>query len=89
MKKNILLEETRLLEKLNQKDFLSFERLYNNYSEDLLIFAYTILEDAPLSLQKVDDLFEGLREGSQFEKVRPPIYAFLCAELRKYCMADR
>ncbi len=78
-------DELSLLEELQLKNIQAFARFYNEYSKDLLILAFTILEDAPLSTKKVDELFTRLWEENKFDIIKPPIHNYLYTELRKIC----
>jgi hypothetical protein len=77
-------EET-LLTALQNREMRAFMYMYKEFSEDMLIFAYGILENSRQSIQIVDDFFEYLWEKGNFSEIRPPIYKCLMEELRKYC----
>lgn len=78
-------DEHILLDGLKEKNIHSFIKLYKEYSEDLLVLAYTLTGDPILSSQAVDQLFTILWEKDVFTHVKPPIHHFLYSELRKYC----
>lgn len=78
-------DEQQLLDGLKHKNIHAFIRLYKDYSEDLLVLAYTLVGDAALSSRAVDRLFTNLWEQSRFTEIRPPLHHFLYSELRKIC----
>jgi hypothetical protein len=80
-----LYEERALLKALGRRDIKAFIRLYKDYGEDILILAYSLLQDSDEAARKVDQLFERLWEEADFEKVEPPIYRYLAEEMRKAC----
>ena len=80
-----VLDEHKLLEELKRKDIQAFARFHSEYSNDLLIFAFTLLEDAPLAIKKVDELFLSMWEENKLDNIELPIYNYLCQELRKLC----
>jgi DNA-directed RNA polymerase specialized sigma24 family protein len=85
MQANDIEAEKALLSKLKSKDIRAFKRFYKEYSDDLLILAYSLLENAALAIAAVDELFERLWIDAKFEYIDPPIHRFLTAELRKNC----
>jgi hypothetical protein len=60
-------------------------RLYKDYGEDLLIFAYSHLHDPKLAIQTVDHFFESLWTDSRFMEIHPPIHKCLLEQMRKIC----
>lgn len=78
-------DELKLLEGLKHKNIHAFIKLYKDYSEDLLVLAYSLVGDAALSSRAVETLFTGLWEQGQFANVHPPLHHFLYSELRKIC----
>ena len=78
-------DELALLEGLKRRNVHAFIRLYKEYSEDLLVLAYTLTGDPILSSQAVDMLFTDLWDKGSFTDITPPIHHFLYSELRKYC----
>jgi len=89
MKTSDLEEEKALLTKLKNKEIQAFKRFYEEYSEDLLIVAFCLLENVSLAIKAVDDLFERLWMEATFESIDPPIHRFLYRELRKNCENKR
>ncbi|HWK04996.1 MAG TPA: hypothetical protein VNS58_15245 [Puia sp.] len=89
MKTSDLEEEKALLTKLKNKEIQAFKRFYEEYSEDLLIVAFCLLESVSLAIKAVDDLFERLWMEATFESIDPPIHRFLYRELRKNCENKR
>ncbi|MES1216892.1 MAG: hypothetical protein ABUT20_15360 [Bacteroidota bacterium] len=85
MKTNDFIDESILLEELKKKDVRAFAKLYNDYSGDLLVLAFSLLNDAPQAIQNVDELFINLWEGNKFENITPPIHNYLYNEIRKVC----
>ena len=83
MKATDLETEKALLDKLRSRDIKAFKLFYKEYSDDLLIVAFSLLENASLAIRAVDELFERLWMEANFEYIDPPIHRFLYAELRK------
>ena len=83
MQANDIEAEKVLLNKLKSRDIRAFKCFYKEYSDDLLILAYSLLENATLAIAAVDELFERLWIDAKFEYIDPPIHRFLTAELRK------
>jgi hypothetical protein len=81
--------ERALLAALKSKDIKAFKRFYKEYSDDLLILAFSLLENAGLAIRAVDELFERLWVDEKFEYIDPPIHRFLYKELRKNCENKR
>ncbi len=59
---NDFADELALLEELKNKNIKAFAILYKEYSEDLLLFAYTLTGDPAQCHQAVDSLFIELWE---------------------------
>jgi hypothetical protein len=78
-------DELKLLEGLKHRNIHAFIKLYKDYSEDLLVLAYTLIGDPALSSLAVDRLFTTLWEQGQFAHIGPPLHHFLYSELRKLC----
>lgn len=78
-------DEVKLLEGLQHKNVHAFIKLYKDYSEDLLVLAYTLIGDPALSSRAVHKLFTDLWEQGRFTNIHPPLYHFLHLELRKIC----
>lgn len=85
MKTDDFEEEKALLTKLKNKEIKAFKHFYKEYSEDLLILAFCLLENVSLATNAVDELFERVWMDATFECIHPPIHRFLYAELRKNC----
>ena len=85
MKNNELQEERLLLNALEERKMKAFMRLYKYYGEDLLIFAYTHLQDPTLAMETVDAFFEKLWSEANFTEIHPPIYKFLLEQIREIC----
>jgi hypothetical protein len=85
MKEADFKDEFVLLEGLKDRNIHSYIRLYKEYSEDLLVLAYTLTGDPILASNAVDRLFTALYEKDLFMHVEPPLHHFLYSELRKYC----
>lgn len=79
-------KERELLKQLENKEIKAFRRFYKEYSDDLLILAYMLLESNTLAIKAVDDLFERLWLEEKFEYIEPPIHKFLVSELHKTCI---
>jgi hypothetical protein len=82
---NELNEEKTLLNDLEKRNIRAFMRLYRNYSEDLLIFAYTQLHDRRVAIKTVEEFFEDLWSIAKFTEIDPPIYRFLVGQMRTIC----
>ena len=80
-----LYEEKAFLQALGRRDIKAFIRLYKEYGEDVLILAYSILQDAQAAARMVDRFFEKLWEEADFASVNPPIYKYLAEEMRTMC----
>ena len=80
-----LYEEKAFLQALGRRDLKAFIRLYKEYGEDILILAYSILQDAQAAARMVDQFFEKLWEEADFGSVNPPIYKYLAEEMRRMC----
>ncbi|MES1159648.1 MAG: hypothetical protein ABUM51_02740 [Bacteroidota bacterium] len=74
---------------MRNRDIKAFKLFYKEYSDDLLILAFSLLENASLAIRTVDELFERLWVDATFESIEPPIHRFLYAELRKNCENKR
>jgi hypothetical protein len=85
MKMADLAEETRLLEDLEKRDIKAFIQLYKINKDDLIIFAFSHLQDRTLVAEAIDELFERLWVSGQFAGIKPPIYQYLLAQLRDIC----
>lgn len=79
-------KERDLLKQLENKEIKAFRRFYKEYSDDLLILAYMLLESNTLAIRAVDELFERLWVEARFEYIEPPIHKFLVSELHKACI---
>jgi len=80
-----LKQEKLLLTDLENRCMKAFMKLYKSYGEDLLIYAYTQLQDPKLAIQTVDDFFERLWSDAKFTDINPPIYRFLLEQMQKIC----
>ena len=89
MKTNDLETEQQLLNKLKSRDIQAFKQFYKEYSDDLLILAFSLLDNASLAIRTVDELFERLWVDAKFDSIDPPIHKFLYAELKKNCRNKR
>ncbi|MFT3822371.1 MAG: hypothetical protein QM731_00575 [Chitinophagaceae bacterium] len=78
-------KQMELLQRLKNKEVGAFEELSKEYSEDLLLLAYTILKNPEDSAKAVECLFTALWEREQFDDVTPPLHHFLYRELKKCC----
>ena len=85
MENDELQEEELLLLALEERKMNAFIRLYKYYGEDLLILAYTHLQDSALAIETVDTFFEKLWSEANFTQIHPPIYKFLVAQIREIC----
>ena len=78
-------EEKTLLSDLEKRNIRAFMRLYKDYNEDLLIFAYSHLHDRKAALKTVEEFFEDLWSAARFTEIDPPIYRYLLGQLRTVC----
>jgi hypothetical protein len=85
MSANEIKEEKKLLNALEQRNIKAFMRLYKDYGEDLLIFAYSHLQDPKLAIRTVDQFFENLWSDATFTDIDPPIHKFLLKQMTKIC----
>ncbi|MBS1567483.1 MAG: hypothetical protein JST39_24075 [Bacteroidetes bacterium] len=79
-------EERKLLKALARKDVKAFAKLYNDYKDDLVIFAFCRLQDIHAATLIVDKVFERLWFEAKFYQVTPPIYRYLRLEVQKSCL---
>src|ERR1700754_1969953 len=82
MNENQLNEEKMLLNDLEKRNIRAFMRLYRNYNEDLLIFAYSHLHDRRVAIKTVEKFFEDLWSMAKFTEIDPPIYRYLVGQMR-------
>ena len=80
-----LSKEETLLSELEKRNIKAFMRLYKDYGEDLLIFAYSQLNDRRLAARTVDEFFEDLWAAVRFTEIKPPIYRYLLEQMRGIC----
>lgn len=85
MKMEQLAEEVKLLEDLEKRDIKAFIQLYKSNKDDLIIFAFSHLEDRGKVAEAIDELFESLWVAGRFAEIEPPIYQYLLAQLREIC----
>jgi hypothetical protein len=87
MSEDELREERALLRDLEKRNIKAFMRLYSNYGEDLLIFAYSRLDDRKLAVKTVEEFFEDLWMAARFTHITPPIYKYLICQMQ--CICDK
>jgi hypothetical protein len=85
MNEDELQEERTLLRDLEKRNIRAFMRLYSNYGEDLLIFAFSRLDDRTLAVKMVDEFFEDLWMAARFMEITPPIYKYLIYQMQSIC----
>jgi hypothetical protein len=85
MNERELNDEKTLLNDLEKRSIKAFMRLYKNYNEDLLIYAYSHLHDSKLAIKTVEEFFEDLWAGAKFTAIDPPIYRYLARQMRTLC----
>jgi len=78
-------QEKTFLNDLEKRNIRAFMRLYKNYNEDLLIFAYSHLHDRRAAIQAVEEFFEDLWSMAKFTEIDPPIYRYLLRQMRGIC----
>jgi hypothetical protein len=77
--------ETELIQALRQRDPRSFKALIFDYSEDMLMLAYLLTNEATRANEVVSDILYKLWiEGPPVE-LTPPLHNYLYAEVRKAC----
>lgn len=82
------MNEELLLEGLLNNDAKAYQALREEYAEDLIIFAYMLLHDAPKAEELVDRFLTGLYEGRRFSEATLPLHAFLYKRLRRECETE-
>ena len=80
-----LSEEKAFLQDLQRRNVKAFIRLYKEYAEDILILAYSELQDPHAAASMVDKFFEKLWDEADFEAIELPIYKFMADAIRKMC----
>lgn len=85
MSENEINAEKALLSELEKRNIRAFIRLYRNYGDDLLIFAYSHLNDRQLAVKMVDEYFEDLWSAARFVEIKPPLYKYLTEQMRGIC----
>jgi hypothetical protein len=80
-----LREERELLMALADANMKALVKLYKLFGEDLLIFAYSRLQNARMAVEAVEDLFETVWLTADFLTIQPPIYKYLVTEMEKLC----
>ncbi len=83
MKIDELQEEERLLLALEERKMNAFMRLYKSYGEDLLIFAYTYLQDPALAIETVDEL---IFSRTNTRNMRTKIYLLIYKRFQTTCL---
>ena len=78
-------EERELLLALEKREVKAFLRLFKDYNDDLMIFAYSQLNNQKKAEETVQELFEELWTAGRFAEMNPPIYKFLVGELSRIC----
>ncbi|WP_188932604.1 hypothetical protein [Puia dinghuensis] len=78
-------EEQELLLALEKREVKAFLRLFKDYNDDLMIFAYSQLNNQKKAEETVQELFEELWSAGRFKEIKPPIYKFLVGELSRIC----
>jgi hypothetical protein len=79
------IDENRLLIDLENRDIRAFIRLYKENRDDLVIFAFSQLNDHRKVSEAVDELFEDLWVSARFTAITPPIYKYLIEKMRVIC----
>jgi DNA-directed RNA polymerase specialized sigma24 family protein len=85
MEKDPYAEEQLLLRQLEKRDDKAILRLYKDYNDDLMIFAYSQLKDQKKAEEAVQELFETFWARTRFADITPPIYKFLVEQLGRIC----
>lgn len=78
-------EERSLLNDLEKRNIRAFIRLYKDYGEDLLIFAYSRVMDRTAAVKMVEEFFEDLWMAARFIEIDPPIYRYLLKQITSIC----
>lgn len=89
MKLDPLAEEIKLLELLKKRDIKAFIQLYKNNKDDLILFAFSQLEDRAKAAESIDELFEWLWAADRFGEMKPPVYQYLLERLREIIQRKR
>jgi DNA-directed RNA polymerase specialized sigma24 family protein len=85
MKMDPLAEEIKLLEELKKRDIKAFVQLYQTHRDDLILFAFSQLQDRSKVGEAIDELFEDLWKSNRFAEMQPPLYPYLLLRLRAIC----
>jgi len=85
MKMDPLAEELKLLEDLKKRDIKAFIQLYQTYRDDLILFAFSQLQDRSKVGEAIDELFEELWKLNRFAEMQPPLHQYLLSRLRVIC----
>ncbi|MGC4038737.1 MAG: hypothetical protein QM764_22430 [Chitinophagaceae bacterium] len=78
-------EQLYLLSELKHRNIKAFSRFYHEFSPDVFVLAFNLLNNEDQSRKKVDELFSNLWEENKFSDITPPIHNYLYNEMRKIC----
>jgi hypothetical protein len=82
-------EEQKMLVALENRDVKAFMRLGREYKDDLIIYAFSHLNDRRLAVDTVDEFLDDLWAEGRFAGVEPPIYRFLIGQLSLICLGKK
>ncbi len=78
-------KEIELLSRLKNHDIKAFKKLIIEYSEDMLLLAYALLNDAVKANNLVSEILLRVWTNNELSEAEPPIHEFLYTEVRKAC----
>jgi DNA-directed RNA polymerase specialized sigma24 family protein len=76
---------TELLSRLKEHDLMAFEDIVIEYSEDMVILAYSILEDSASANEVVTSVIRELWSSDAIRRLNHPIEKSLFSEIRIAC----
>jgi hypothetical protein len=77
--------ESEIIQQLRQRNSGAFKALIGDYSEDMLVLAYLLTDDATRANEVVSDLLYKIWIEGPPEELVPPLHVYLYAEVRKAC----
>ena len=78
--------ETELLQQLRQRHIKAFKALVIEYSEDMLLYAYSLTGNAIKANDIVSRILYGILIEGNLEGVEPPLHLYLYGLVRDACM---
>ncbi|HMH22856.1 MAG TPA: hypothetical protein VK563_13815 [Puia sp.] len=78
--------ETELIQQLRQRHIKAFKTLVIDYSEDMLLYAYTLIGSANKSNDIVGRVLYRIQTDGNLEGVEPPLHLYLYGLVKDACM---